>query len=219
MAGETGDNWLRRDPLPGDPMPWLARWLDEAFAAGLERNPHAMTLATVDPAGRPEARVVLCRGVDVAAGSLRFFSHYESRKGRALDAAPRAALVFYWGPQERQARVEGAVERLPESESDAYFAARPLEARIGAWASAQSRPIASRAALEARVAETARALGVGPEGERRPIPRPPHWGGYRVLAERVELWRSRPARLHDRVCWSRQGESGPGGWRVERLQP
>ncbi len=209
------DAWLARDPLPDDPMPRLSRWLDEALAAGLERNPDAMTLATVDPDGLPSARIVLCRGIDVAAGWLRFFTNRESRKGLALGRTPRAAVVFHWGPQERQARVEGGVEELPETESDDYFASRPLEARIGAWASDQSRAIASRRDLEARLEATRERLGAaGPIG--RDLPRPPHWGGYRVRAERVELWRSRPARLHDRAVWTRAGE---GAWRVERLQP
>ena len=130
MGSEAEDDWLLRDPLPAEPMARLAGWLEEAFEAGLQRNPHAMTLATVDPDGRPSARIVLCKGIDVEAGRLRFFSNRESRKGVALEATPRAALVFYWGPQERQARVEGAVELLGEEESDAYFASRPRDSRM-----------------------------------------------------------------------------------------
>lgn len=211
---------MSRDPLPSDPMPVVAGWLEEAFAAGLQRNPHAVALATVDPDGRPSARMVLCKGIDAARGELVFYSHHESRKGRALAAHPSAALVFYWPPQERQVRVEGPVLRAADAVSDAYFASRPRVSRLGAWASAQSEPVPSRAALERRFAEQSARIEAD-HGER--VPRPPGWGGYVVRAERVELWVSRDARLHDRAVWERKlGEGGrpDGPWSPPlRLQP
>ncbi len=220
MASELRDAWMSRDPLPADPMPVVAQWLDEAFAADLQRNPNAVALATVDPDGRPSARMVLCKGIDVARGELVFYSHHASRKGRALAAHPHAALVFYWPPQERQVRVEGPVCQAPAAVSDAYFASRPGDSQLGAWASAQSEPVASRAALERHFGEQ-RARIETAHGEA--VPRPPGWGGYRVRAERVELWVSRPARLHDRAVWERKlGEGGrpDGPWGVPlRLQP
>ena len=222
MPDDLPDAWLAEDPLAEDPIPILKDWLDEAFAAGLQANPHAVSLATIDPDGRPSARMVLCSHIDVARGAFVMYTNRESRKRRALAANPRAAIVFYWGPHSRSARVEGAVELTPEEDCDAYFATRPVDAQIGAWASAQSEPIRSRAALVAKIEERARRFGVTLE-ERRgiEIPRPPHWGGFTLVADTVELWVSRPARIHDRAQWQRtHSEQGkPTPWRVARLQP
>ncbi|MEN9934183.1 MAG: hypothetical protein RLZZ387_762 [Chloroflexota bacterium] len=197
---------LSRADVDPDPLRQFQVWFDQAVAAGLV-EPNAMTLASATPAGRPSARVVLLKSFD-AAGFV-FFTNYESRKGAELLANPWAALAFYWPQLERQVRAEGRVAPVTPEESDAYFASRPLSARVGAWASAQSRAIESRADLEGRVAELeARFAG----GE---VPRPPHWGGFRVVPEVVEFWQGRPSRLHDRICYT----WGDGGWAIERLSP
>lgn len=219
------DAWLSDDPLPGDPFPILARWLDEAFAAGVQPNPHAFALATADASGRPEVRMVLCKELEPATGSLVFYTHRPSPKGRALAATGRAAAVFYFGPQDRQARLEGPVGETSDAVSDAYFATRPLDAQLAAWASRQSEPIASRAALEAELVRWVRHFDVSMQdpGPSSRVPRPPDWRGYRLHAERVELWHGRPGRLHDRAAWGRTLGPAPsfsgGPWRAERLQP
>ena len=182
----------------------------DALARAVAREPAdatAMALATVDAAGRPSARMVLLKAVD--ARGLLFFTNYGGRKARDLDENPRAALCLHWPKGEEQIRVEGTVERLTEAESDAYFASRPRGSQIAAWASEQSAPIGSRAHLEGRVRD------VEARFEGGDVPRPPFWGGYRVVPERVELWWGRPSRLHDRVVYLRDG----AGFRVERLQP
>ena len=167
----------------------------------------AMTLATADARGRPSARVVLLKGVD--AGGFVFFTNRESKKGKDLAANPFAALAIHWPACQRQVRVEGRVELASDAESDAYFATRPRESQLGAWASQQSAPLASREALEARVAElAARYPGA--------VPRPPHWGGYRLVPDRIELWFAGPARLHDRFEYRR---SDGGEWVMTRLNP
>jgi pyridoxamine 5'-phosphate oxidase len=201
--------------LPDDPLALVEGWLAEA--AERVRNATAMTLATVDPDGRPSARMVICRGFDRDAGWLVFYTDRESAKGRALAAHPWAALVFHWEAFERQIRIEGPVTHAPDRDSEAYWRSRPLDARIVTAASEQSRPIASRATLLARIDETARRLGTH-------VPRPARWGGYRVWAERVELWAGQPARAHDRALWTRPLERRAGGfrggpWRATRLQP
>ena len=200
------------DALPDDPLPLVQAWLAEAVAVA--RNATAMTLATVTPDGRPAARMVICRGVDAREGWFVFYTDRESEKGRDLAATPRAALVFHWDGAERQVRVEGPVTHAPDADSDRYWATRPLEARVAAVASRQSRPLASRAELLVRV-EAARASEV---------PRPPRWGGYRVWAERVELWVGQPARVHDRARWTRTLAPAGGGWtggpwQATRLMP
>jgi len=222
MSDALPDAWLSEDPLPSDPLPILKSWLDEAFRLRLQENPHAVALATVDPDGRPSARMVLCNHIDTERGTFVMYTNRESRKGRALVSNPRAAIVFHWGPHGRSARAEGTVSLTPDADCDAYFATRPVDARIGAWASAQSEPIESRGALVTRVEETARRFGVDLEGPGEgDIPRPPHWGGFTLLADTVELWVSRPARIHDRAQWSRSFDESekPTRWRVTRLQP
>ena len=203
------------EPLPDNPLPLVKSWIDEATPR--VRNATAMAFATVEPDGRPSARMVLCRGFDRQAGWLVFYTDRESAKGRALATTPRAALVFHWDAVERQVRIEGPVTRAPDADSDAYWLSRPIEARHAAAASEQSRPIASRADFLRKIEETATRFAGG-------SPRPQRWGGYRVWAERVELWVGQPARAHDRALWTRAltqlGDSYAGGpWTVTRLQP
>ena len=190
----------------GDPIELFLTWWREAERAGL-LLPESVTLATATPEGRPSARLVLLKGV--SAGGFVFFSNYGSRKARELEANPWAALAFHWVLLQRQVRVEGRVERVSQEESAAYFASRPRGSRIGAWASRQSEPIASRALLEVQ-AQTVRERF--PTGE---VPLPPFWGGYRLVPERIEFWQGRADRLHDRVLHTRT----PEGWHAERLQP
>jgi pyridoxamine 5'-phosphate oxidase len=193
------------DLLP-DPLAQVARWLDEARAAGLEL-PEAMTLATADAEGRPSARTVLLKGVD--ADGFRFFTNTESRKAGDLAANPRAALVFHWALEpRRQVTVAGTVEPLPREESEAYYRTRPLGSRLGAWASRQSTVVPGREALERAFAEAEAAYGDDP-------PLPPWWGGYLLTPDRVELWQNRENRLHDRFRYTRED----GSWRLERLAP
>jgi pyridoxamine 5'-phosphate oxidase len=202
------------EPLPDDPLPLLESWLDEARRE--IHNATAMTLATVDPDGRPSARMTICRGFDPAAGRLVFYTDRQSVKGAALAAHPWAACVFHWDAFERQVRVEGPVTLAPDADSDAYWNSRPLDARIAATASAQSRPLASRSDLLARIAALTKAGGA--------IPRPSRWGGYHVWAERIELWVGQPARVHDRARWTRtlmpiEGGFEGSAWSATRLQP
>lgn len=212
------------DPLPPSPFPTLERWLDEARERAAVRNPDAVALATADADGRPEVRMVLCRGIDAERGHFTFYTNRESAKGRALAARPWAGLAFHWDRPGWQARVSGPVTRAPDGVSDAYFASRPRLSQLVAVASAQSRTVASREALLDRIEETAaRYGGIGGDA---PVARPPQWGGYRVWAERVELWVHSDGRAHDRALWTRRlepdasGDGWHGGrWRVVRLQP
>jgi pyridoxamine 5'-phosphate oxidase len=197
---------LDRAGLDPDPVVQFGRWFDQAVGAGLP-EPNAMTLATASAGGRPSARVVLLKGYDDRG--FVFYSNYDSRKGEELAANPWAALVFYWAPLERQVRVEGRVGRTSREESAAYFRSRPLGSRLGALASAQSRPIPGREVLERRVAELEAAH---PDGE---VPLPDFWGGYRVVPDAVEFWQGRPDRLHDRFRYARADQ----GWTVARLSP
>jgi pyridoxamine 5'-phosphate oxidase len=206
LRKEYSDRPLDEANVARDPIAQFQAWFDEAVAAGL-REPNAMILATVGADFRPAARVVLLKSFD-AAGFV-FFTNYESRKGRELDGAGSAALVFYWVDLERQVRIEGAVERLASAESDAYFASRPVAARIGAWASPQSRVIGGRAELDARLAEA------GARFAASEVPRPPHWGGYRVRPALIEFWQGRSSRLHDRI----QYRWANVRWIIERLAP
>lgn len=188
-----------------DPLRQFQSWLEQAIKAALP-EPSAMTLATVGADGRPSTRVVLIKGVD--ARGLVWYTNYQSRKGRELAHNPHAALQFHWVELERVVRIEGRVEFASAEESDTYFASRPLDSRIGAWASPQSQPIASRAVLVANAAKAAARHGLKP-------PRPPHWGGYRLVPDRWEFWQGRRSRLHDRLCYRLEG----GRWLRERLAP
>lgn len=192
--------------VASDPFAQFAKWFDDTSATEIH-EPNAMTLATATRDGVPSARMVLLKGVD--ARGFVFFTNYASRKGHELDQNPRAALVFYWDELHRQVRVEGAVEKVSREESDAYFAARPVGSRIGAWASPQSEVVEGREVLDARVREVTERFEGGA------IPRPDFWGGYRVVPSCVEFWQGRTSRMHDRVRYGRDGD----GWRIERLAP
>lgn len=211
------------EPLPAEPLSLLADWLAEARARRDTPNPDAMVLATCGAGGRPSARVVLCKDIEPARGIVRFVTNYLSRKGRELAANPRAALVFHWDQMNRQARIEGAVREAPAADSDSYFAGRARDSQLGAHASRQSEPVASRAALRAQLDEVRVRYGDGD------IPRPAHWGMLELWADAVELWVAGPSRLHDRAKWIRDtaleataptGKDAPTStWSATRLQP
>lgn len=196
------------DEPPADPISLFARWFEEALKLPVP-NPNAMTLATVDGEGTPTARIVLLRGLD-SKGAV-FFTNRHSRKGEAISENPHVALLFHWDLLERQVRIEGMAHHTSDTESDEYWASRPRDSQLSSWASEQSRPIASRTELERRVKE---ADGLFPN---QPIPRPPHWGGYRVSIDAMEFWQGNPHRLHDRVRYQRA--TGLGGWVSRRLCP
>ena len=197
---------LSEDDLNPDPIVQFHDWFEMAVGADLH-EPNAMIVATATTDGRTSARTVLLKGYDERG--FVFYTNYEGRKARELEANPMCALLFYWGELERQVRIEGRASRLLAEESDAYFLSRPRGSRIGAWASQQSRSVEDRSVLEERVRALER------EYEGREIPRPPFWGGYRVEPEVIEFWQGRENRLHDRLVYRRDGE----GWKIERLQP
>lgn len=199
---------VRRDELDADPIVQFGQWFDISTDAGIH-EPEAMIVSSVDAEGMPSSRHVLLKGVD---HGFVFFTNYESQKGRELIANPKAAICFPWNILSRQIRIIGAVEKVSEAESDEYFATRPRGSRIGAWASLQSEVIDGRHVLEERLAETEARFGDGD------IPRPPHWGGFRVLPQQIEFWQARPMRLHDRFRYTAD-PSVDGGWRIERLSP
>lgn len=199
---------LSEEQAGDNPLALFQRWFEEALAAGLP-EPNAMVLATAAPDGKPSARIVLLKGFDERG--LTFFTSYQSRKAHELSANPQAALVFPWHALERQVRVEGVVEMTSAEESDAYFQSRPLGSRLGAWASEQSAIIPDRTFLERQHAEL---MARYPDGN---IPRPPHWGGYRLLPFLFEFWQGRPNRLHDRIQFSRSRVGAP--WQRCRLAP
>jgi len=217
---------LDRADLPSDPVGQFEQWFARAsggnrwrkigialyklWHAVLGHTPadvNAMTLATVDPAGRPSTRTVLLKGVEERG--FIFYTNYDSRKGRELAQNPNAALTFYWADLERQVCVAGTVTKLPPAESEAYFKSRPRGSRLAAWASNQSDRVPDRAVLEARWNEMAAKF----PGD---VPLPPNWGGYVLKPERIEFWQGRPSRLHDRFCYTRQADNS---WKLERLMP
>ncbi len=191
-----------------EPMRLFAAWLGDATQSE-PRDPTAMTLATVDSDGLPNARMVLLKGAD--ADGFVFYTNTESQKGNELAANAKAALVFHWKSLNRQVRVRGVVERVTPEEADAYFATRPKQAQIGAWASQQSRPLESRLAFEKAVAVNAAKYALGT------VPRPPHWSGFRIVPSSIEFWHDRPFRLHDRIVFKRGNPGAP--WSKTRLYP
>jgi pyridoxamine 5'-phosphate oxidase len=197
---------LNEDASSADPQQQFSQWLDEAIAAKVP-EPNAMTLATVGSDMRPSTRVVLIKGLDERG--IVWFTNYDSRKGQQLAGNPYAALQFHWVELERVVRVEGRVEKISDEESDAYFHSRPLDSRIGAWASPQSEVISGRGVLVANAAKFGARFLLQP-------PRPPHWGGYRLTADRWEFWQGRRSRLHDRLRYAQQDD---GSWLRERLAP
>jgi pyridoxamine 5'-phosphate oxidase len=217
--------------LPPDPLVLAAQWLAEARADADQPNSNSMVLATVDARGRPSARVVLCKEISVDTGSIVFYTNYDSRKGRDLAVNPHAAVVFHWDHRHRQVRAEGAAQPLSDAENDAYFSSRPWQSRLGAWASRQSEPVASRDVLIKQLNDAYRRFGIprgGPgdaEPERIdvPLPRPPHWGGYRIVVDVAELWVEGEYRIHDRARWTRlpptSGAGAHAAWNATRLQP
>ncbi|MFM8944739.1 MAG: pyridoxamine 5'-phosphate oxidase [Actinomycetota bacterium] len=205
MGGPGNEPLLERD-LDADAIRQVARWVDEAIAAGL-LEPTAMTLATVDADGRPQARTVLLRGIDERG--FRFFTNYGSRKSRAIGAHPEVALVLLWKELGRQVKVMGHAERLPRAESEAYFASRPRGHRVAAWASHQSEPAQSREALDAAFHEAEERFEGGE------VPLPDHWGGFLVVPDQIEVWREGRNRMHDRFRYTR----GASGWTLQRIWP
>jgi pyridoxamine 5'-phosphate oxidase len=233
-------------PLPSEPLRVAAEWVAYAMERKDQPNPNAMVLATVSAEGRPSARVVLCKQIAADPGYVVFYTNYESRKGAELARNPRAAIVMHWDHLHRQVRVEGVVAKSPATESDAYFASRAWQSRLGAWASAQSQPVESRAILREQLESAARRFGTpspsvegqapnlinadasaATSGNARdfPVPRPPHWGGFRLWADAVELWVEGEARIHDRARWTRSltpkdnDTFDVGAWTATRLQP
>jgi pyridoxamine 5'-phosphate oxidase len=188
-----------------DPIRQFEGWFDDVLRARLPL-PNAMTLATVSAEGAPSARIVLLKGVE--RGAFLFYTNYLSRKGRELERRPAACLLFLWSELERQVRIDGTVEKVTTGESDAYYATRPLGARLSAWASTQSETVSARKVLENAMEEAKRRYGEQP-------PRPPHWGGYRVIPREIEFWQGRTDRLHDRLLYRRAGNN----WTIERLSP
>ncbi|MCH7976539.1 MAG: pyridoxamine 5'-phosphate oxidase [Bacteroidetes bacterium] len=207
MREEYTQALLTKASVAEEPIAQLRVWLDAARAVE-EREPTAMALATVSEDGRPSVRIMLLKGIDERG--LAFYTNLESRKGRQLKANPNAALTFWWPALERQVRVEGRVERIAEAEAEAYFSSRPLDSRLGAWASPQSQPLESREELEARL-EAIRL-----EFDNDDIPLPPHWGGFRVVPDRFEFWQGRASRLHDRIEYLLDQQ---GNWEIRRLAP
>ena len=206
LRRDYADTPLDDGHLFADPMRQLARWLEEARAAGVI-EPNAMSLATVGPDGAPGTRMVLLRALD--EGTAVFYTNLESRKALDLANDPRCALLWWWPPLERQVRLEGRAAALPRGVAAAYFATRPRGSQLGAWASPQSRPLPDRAALEARLAEAEARF------EGREVPLPPHWGGFAVTPQVLEFWQGRPSRLHDRFVYERVGAR----WSRRRLAP
>jgi pyridoxamine 5'-phosphate oxidase len=197
---------LTEEDASADAIQQFTTWWNDAIHSQIEEV-NAMTLCTADSAGQPDGRIVLLKGYD--ADGFVFFTNYESRKGREIAENPRASLVFFWKELERQIRIQGMIEKTSEAESDAYFHSRPLESRIGAWASPQSSVIASRDIIEENVMEVQKNFSGSS------IDRPPHWGGFRVIPAEIEFWQGRPGRLHDRLRYTKSST----GWEIKRLAP
>jgi pyridoxamine 5'-phosphate oxidase len=207
LPSQYNSDSIDEQTVDRDPLTLFQRWLHEARAVGINLA-EAMTLATSTADGKPSARLVLLKQAD--ENGFVFFTNYNSMKARELDSNPHAALVFYWPLLERQVRIEGKVERTSAAESDAYFKTRPRESQIGALASPQSEVVASRAALQERADQIENSF------EGREVERPSHWGGYRLHASRIEFWKGRPGRLHDRISYEQQAD---GSWSIKRLAP
>jgi pyridoxamine 5'-phosphate oxidase len=234
MSGSIKSFWTETlpDPLPANPLELASQWLAQARLDAAQPNPNAMILATVDARGYPSARVVLCKEIAPQQGFILFYTNYASRKGDELQTNPRAAVVFHWDHRHRQVRAEGQVESLSDADNDAYFRTRAWQSRLGAWASQQSQPVDSREALAAAVVREARRFGIPYEGpgSAEPeqvavdVPRPPHWGGFRLYVDAVELWVEGEFRIHDRARWTRSlpvpiSRAAALPWAVTRLQP
>jgi pyridoxamine 5'-phosphate oxidase len=198
---------LSETAIDPNPVIQFKKWFEQALAAQIP-EPNAMTLATATPDGKPSARMVLLKDFDEQGFVL--FTNYNSHKGQELAANPQAALVFWWAELERQVRIVGTVEKISPQQSDSYFEMRPPNSRLGAWASNQSQVIVSREVLEQQLEEFQRQY------ENQEVPRPPHWGGYRVIPTEIEFWQGRPSRLHDRLLYTRWDNSS---WKIERLSP
>jgi pyridoxamine 5'-phosphate oxidase len=234
MNGSIKSFWTETlpEPLPSNPLEIASQWLAQARLDAAQPNPNAMILATVDARGYPSARVVLCKEIAPQQGFIVFYTNYASRKGDELQANPRAAVVFHWDHRHRQVRAEGQVESLSDADNDAYFRTRSWQSRLGAWASQQSQPVNSREALAEAVAREAQRFGIPYEGPGSPepeqvavdVPRPPHWGGFRLYVDAAELWVEGEFRIHDRARWTRSlpvplGSATASPWAVTRLQP
>jgi pyridoxamine 5'-phosphate oxidase len=211
LRREYGDRGLDVPDLAPDPISMFRRWFDDTVAAGLH-EPNAMVVATVSPAGRPSSRTVLLKGVDERG--FVFFTNYESRKAADIAANPHVSLLFPWHDLQRQVRVEGTASKVSAEESEAYFASRPRESQLGAWASPQSRVVASRSALDERYGGVLAQFAGLDE-----VPVPPHWGGFRVAPYAVEFWQGRKGRMHDRLVYRRAEDDPHPPWKVDRLAP
>jgi pyridoxamine 5'-phosphate oxidase len=222
------------DSLPESPFPIFKAWFDKAWEERKTPNTNAITLSTMHPDGYPDSRIVLCKSIEPDPGNIVFYTNYNGAKGRQIIEQPFASVVFHWDHDERQVRIRGPITHATEKESDAYFASRRLESRFGAWVSDQSQPIESREALLEKVGEIMDQLGLSPAdlmGENEvEIPRPSHWGGFRIHAQSVELWNGGVGRIHDRARWERAltrndsiergaGAYDAGAWSSTRLQP
>jgi pyridoxamine 5'-phosphate oxidase len=211
LRREYGDRGLDTPDLAPDPIEMFRRWLDAAVASGLH-EPNAMVVASVSPHGRPSARLVLLKGLDERG--FVFFTNYDSRKGREIEANPAVSLLFPWHDLQRQVRVEGTASRVSREETEAYFAVRPRESQLGAWASPQSQVVASRSALDERYGGVlAQFAGLDD------VPVPPQWGGFRVAPDEVEFWQGRKGRMHDRLVYRRTEPDPHAPWTVDRLAP
>ncbi len=211
LRREYGDHGLDVPDLAPDPVSMFRRWLDDTVAAGLH-EPNAMVVATVSPEGRPSSRMVLLKGVDERG--FVFFTNYESRKAADIAAIPHVSLLFPWHDLQRQVRVEGTASKVSAEESEAYFASRPRESQLGAWASPQSRVVSSRSALDERYGGVLAQFA-----ELDEVPVPPHWGGFRVAPYAVEFWQGRKGRMHDRLVYRRAEDDPHAPWTVDRLAP